>query len=161
MRVSRRGRGGRGRSRARSNGTETYLTACGTHGDAGGATEDSVDNAAGNGKAVGEDPDTSGGNSQPNRQLRAPWAKCGSCNGLRAPSTPQAATATDDFAVLDFDAAEAAEGHDTHDRADLTTRAVRTSDGRAKTQAGSLTLALGEYSCACRCKGPRDCCVLS
>eukprot|EP00966_Prymnesium_polylepis_P223304 5166801-Prymnesium_polylepis.1 len=38
MRVSRRGRGGRWRSRARSNRTEPYLSACGMNGGAGDAT---------------------------------------------------------------------------------------------------------------------------
>ena len=37
MRVSRRGRGGRGQSRARSNSAKPYLSACGVHGCASGA----------------------------------------------------------------------------------------------------------------------------
>ena len=40
MRVSRQRRGGGGGSRARSNGTEPYLIACGMHGGAGCATAD-------------------------------------------------------------------------------------------------------------------------
>ena len=38
MRVSRRGRSGRRRSWARSNGAEPYLITCGMHSGAGGAT---------------------------------------------------------------------------------------------------------------------------
>ena len=38
MRVSRQRRGGQGQSRARSNGTEPYLIACGMHDGAGCAT---------------------------------------------------------------------------------------------------------------------------
>jgi len=40
MTVSRRGRVGRGRSGARSNGTKPYLSACRVYGGAGGAPAD-------------------------------------------------------------------------------------------------------------------------
>ena len=54
MRVSRHRRGGQGRSRARSNGTEPYLITCGMHGGAGGATADvSCKNCARGGTAGG------------------------------------------------------------------------------------------------------------
>ena len=54
MRVSRRGRGGRERSRARSNGTKPYLSACGVNGGAGGAlAEVGDDNCTWGGRAGG------------------------------------------------------------------------------------------------------------
>eukprot|EP00966_Prymnesium_polylepis_P236751 5475463-Prymnesium_polylepis.1 len=54
MRVSQRGRGGRGRSRARSNGTKPYLSARGVYGGACGApAEVGGENCARDGRAGG------------------------------------------------------------------------------------------------------------
>ena len=54
MRVSRRERGGRGRSQMRSNGTKPYLSACGVYGGTGGdPAEVGDDNCARGGRAGG------------------------------------------------------------------------------------------------------------
>ena len=63
MRVARRGRGGRGRSWARSNGKQLYLRVCGVNGSAGGATAD-----------IGREHCARGGHR---RRVRGRWEACG------------------------------------------------------------------------------------
>ena len=78
MRVSRRGRGGRGQSRARSNSAKPYLSACGVHGCASGApAEVGGVNCAPGGEAW------EGGGDQ-GRVRTALGRKCARAEGARA-----------------------------------------------------------------------------